>query len=60
MPWTPADAAKHDKDASTAKKKRQWARVANSVLQRTGDDARAIRAANSVVKPGPKPTKFKM
>ena len=37
MPWKPADAPKHDKDASTAKKKRQWAHIANSAKAR-GDD----------------------
>lgn len=52
MPWTSKDAKRHDKDANTPKKKRQWAHVANSVLKRTGDEARAVRAANSVVKGG--------
>ena len=50
MPWTAADAIRHDKKATSPKKKRQWASVANSILKRTGSDSRAIRGANSVVK----------
>jgi len=49
MPWDPSDAPKHDKDADTAKKKRKWAKIANSVLKDTGDESRAIRAASSQV-----------
>ena len=49
MPWTPRDARKHDKQAKTAKSSRQWSHIANAVLAKTGDEARAIRAANSVV-----------
>lgn len=54
MPWSPKDAARHDKDAATPKKKRQWAHVANAVLKKTGSESRAIRAASSVVKKGGK------
>lgn len=49
MPWTPADAKKHDKDADTAKKKRQWAHIANASKKRGDDDATAIRKASGVV-----------
>jgi hypothetical protein len=49
MPWTAADAERHTHLADTPAKKRQWAHVANNVLQQTGDDARAIRAANAAV-----------
>lgn len=49
MPWTPEDARRHTRKAATPKAQRQWADVANSVLQRTGDDARAIRSANAVI-----------
>ena len=48
-PWTPADATRHTKKASTPKKKRQFAHVANKVLQSTGDEGRAIREANAAV-----------
>lgn len=49
MPWTPTDAFRHTKKASSPAAQRQWSDVANSVLQRTGNDARAIRSANAVV-----------
>jgi hypothetical protein len=49
MPWTPEQASKHDKKATSPIEKRQWSDVANSILKRTGDDARAIRGANSVL-----------
>jgi hypothetical protein len=54
MPWEPKDATRHNHAADTAKRKRQWADVANSVLARTGDEARAVRSANSVLKEGNK------
>ena len=50
MPWLPADAPRHTKKAKSAKAKRQWAHVADSVLAKTGDDALAIREANSVIR----------
>lgn len=50
MPWTAADAHRHSHKAKRGKSSRQWAEVANSVLKRTGDEGRAVRAANSVVK----------
>ena len=49
MPWTASDAHKHTHLAKTAKARRQWAHVSNSVLKHTGDEARAIAAANAVV-----------
>jgi hypothetical protein len=50
MPWTAADSKKHSKLASKGKAARQWADIANSVLQRTGDDASAIKQASGVIK----------
>lgn len=50
MPWTPSDASKKTKKAKTPKAKRQWRDIANSVLAKSGDEARAIKTANSVVK----------
>jgi hypothetical protein len=50
MPWNPKDAKRHTKAASTPKKQRQWADVANSVLKRTGDEGLAVRQANAVIK----------
>jgi hypothetical protein len=50
MPWKPSDAASHTKKATTPKLQRQFADVANSVLKRTGDEGRAVREANAVVR----------
>lgn len=49
MPWTVSDVDSHIKGLSP-KKKQQWVAVANSVLAKTGDDARAIRSANVAVR----------
>lgn len=50
MPWTAADASKKDKKANSPKKRKQWAAVANSVLDKTGDEGKAIKTANAVIK----------
>ena len=51
MPWTKdSDATRHTKKAKSPKRKRQWRHVANSILQRTGDEGRAVRGANAAVK----------
>lgn len=50
MPWTPRDASRHTKKARSKTAKRQFADVANAVLAKTGDEGRAIREANAVVK----------
>ena len=50
MPWLANDAAGHDKKADTSKKKDVWTRVANKTLKKTGNDARAIRVANAVIR----------
>jgi hypothetical protein len=49
MPWGPEDAKRHTKKAKSAKAKRQFSHVANSILERTGDEGRAIRGANAAV-----------
>lgn len=49
MPWAPSDAEKHTSKADTPRLQRVWAQVANSALERTGDEGRAIREANSAV-----------
>lgn len=49
MPWKPSDAASKTKKAASPKAKRQWSKVANGVLKKTGNDARAIREANAVI-----------
>jgi hypothetical protein len=50
MPWTSAEAVKHTKKASSSKKKQIWSEVANKQLDKSGDDASAVRVANYVVK----------
>jgi hypothetical protein len=49
MPWKARDARRFTKKASTRAAKAAWAEVANSVLAKTGDEARAVRTANKVV-----------
>lgn len=50
MPWTTRDVTRHNRSVKSPKRKRQWSKVANSILKRTGSDARAIRGANAAVK----------
>lgn len=50
MPWTARNATAKTKKARSKGAKKQWARVANSVLTRTGDEGLAVREANGVVK----------
>ena len=49
MPWSPQDATRHTKKAKSATAKRQWSDVADKVLEKSGDEGRAIREANAVV-----------
>jgi hypothetical protein len=49
MPWTPNDAERHTRKATTTTLKELWAKVANESLERTGNEGRAIREANAVV-----------
>ncbi|MBV8452862.1 MAG: hypothetical protein JOZ29_11385 [Deltaproteobacteria bacterium] len=50
MPWTPDDAERHTHRAITWELKELWAKVANECLERTGDEGRAVREANGVVR----------
>jgi len=50
MPWTSKDAYRHTHKAKSAKAKRQFAHVANNMLEKGYDEGTAIKAANSVVK----------
>lgn len=50
MPWTSRSAKGHTKKARSPKAKKQWAKVANSVLRRTGNEGMAVRMANAVAK----------
>jgi uncharacterized protein YdaT len=51
MPWSASDASKHIKGLTPAQAKR-WASIANSVLEQTGDEGRAIRIANAKCRVG--------
>lgn len=51
MPWdsSKGSVGKHNKKAAKSpKKRRAWSKVANKVLEKTGDEGRAIREANAV------------
>ena len=50
MPWAMKDATRFTKKATTKKKKKQFAVVANKVLAGSGDEGKAIRIANAAVK----------
>lgn len=50
MPWTPSSfKTKHNKSLTPSQAK-EAAKIANAVLKETGDEAKAIRIANSKVK----------
>lgn len=49
-PWGPSDSTRHTKKARSAKAKRMWAHVAESMRKRGASEGAAIRAANGVVK----------
>lgn len=49
MPWGAKDATKFTKKAKTKVAKRQFAHVANSMLERGASEASAIKAANAAV-----------
>ena len=50
-PWSPDDAPKHNSGIVSRRMRETWADIANETLARTGDEGRAIRAANSKFKP---------
>ena len=49
MPWDEESAPKHTRKAKTDRERRIWKQVANKVYDQTGDEARAIRAANAAL-----------
>jgi uncharacterized protein YdaT len=50
MPWTPDDGpSRHTKKADTPASKKQWAATANAVLEKSGDEGKAVRIANAAV-----------
>jgi hypothetical protein len=58
-PWEMSSASAHTKKANTSAKKKQWSSTANAVLEKTGDDAKAIKIANAAVKKHPSKKKPK-
>ena len=50
MPWKAKDATKHTKKANTSAKKEKFAKTANAVLKKTGNEGKAVRIANAAVK----------
>lgn len=50
MPWKSSSAKRFTRKAKSAVAKRQWMHVANSMMRRGMTEARAVRAANSVIK----------
>lgn len=52
MPWTPKEATSHTKKASSPRRKKVWAEVANEVLSSGKSEGSAIRIANSVIRGG--------
>lgn len=60
MPYSAKDAKRHTKKADTPKKQRQWAHIFNSVMERTGSESAAFKAASGTVKKaGKKPARRK-
>jgi len=50
MPWSANDGpSRHTKKAKSPAAKKQWAATANNVLERTGDEGKAVRIANAAV-----------
>jgi hypothetical protein len=50
MPWSPKDAASKTRKADSPAERKTWSKVANRTLRDTGDEGRAVRIANYVVK----------
>lgn len=49
MPWTASDAPRFKKGMTKTQATR-WARIANAVLEKTGDEGLAIRTASGSIK----------
>jgi uncharacterized protein YdaT len=52
MPWSMGDAPAFTKKATTPKLKSTFAKTANAVLKKTGDEGKAVKIANAAVKKG--------
>lgn len=49
MPWSNKDSQRHTHKADTPQKQAQWSAVANAVLKQSGNEGKAVRAANGVI-----------
>jgi len=49
LPWRPEDAPRHTHKADAPHLCRLWSEVANNIVAETGDEGRAVRAANAAV-----------
>jgi uncharacterized protein YdaT len=47
MPWTIKDVTKHNSKITSPHAKEVWVKIANKILDESGDEERAIRIANS-------------
>lgn len=50
MPWNPSDAPRFTKRATTQRRQRQWADIANATLDKSQDEGKAVRTANGVIR----------
>lgn len=48
MPWNSSDVSRHNKGVK-GKNRQKWAKIANAVLAKDGDEGKAIRIANAAV-----------
>jgi hypothetical protein len=53
MPWSASDASAKTHKAKSPKKKRMWAKIANSALSRGEPEGTAIKMANGVLARSP-------
>lgn len=47
MPWSPSDASRHNRKATTPKSKRAFSKAGNSALQRGLPEGAAVKIGNS-------------
>lgn len=50
MPWEDEDASKKNHNVKTPEQQREWKDIANKIYKQTGDEGRAIREANGVLR----------
>lgn len=50
MPWSPKEAYGKNNGINDPATARRWSKIANSMLEKSGDDAKALRVANGVIR----------